>query len=469
MIIYRRLHEMVLLTLLVGLINLYDIVKNIQISIYDVININEKNIIYLLLITLFFFFIFFHSNQWSSSQFSLSNSMEFELILGLGLIGLFFIIISNDLILFFLALELYSISVYLLIFKNEINQARISILYFLLGSISSSLILLGFAIIYSQTGSLDLNYIIENISTILNYHNPHSFYTYDIPHLWWLSMGFGLFIIGLLFKLGAAPFQFWVIRVYTQMDLNILLYQSIVPKIAFIFIISNILSKFNNLPLANSFIYLLLFLLLFSALLSLFVGPIGGITHGINKFKTIIAYSSILHVGYLLLGLVSNYYSDYGGGITQYLLIYGLNTFQLILGFNILQNNYKIVNKINMNLLFFFFLISVFSFIGLPPFAGFYAKINIVLNCFYTNNLLFQFFSIFFIIISTLIALFLYLKFINLFFFSPNFKIEEYQFGVSKKEESYIFSYLFSFFTLFLFFYPIFLPYISPIFELLSI
>ena len=60
--------------------------------------------------------------------------MEFEIILGLGLIGLNFIIISNDFFLFYLALELYSLSVYLLLFKNEINSAKISILYFLLGA-----------------------------------------------------------------------------------------------------------------------------------------------------------------------------------------------------------------------------------------------------------------------------------------------------------------------------------------------
>ena len=456
MLLYRRLHEMVQLTLLVGLINIYDIVKNVNISIYDVIYINEKNIIYLLLITLFFFFIFFHSNHFYSSEYSLFNSMEFEIILGLGLIGLYFLIISNDFILFFLALELYSLSVYLLVFKNEINQSRISILYFLIGSISSSFILLGFSILYSQTGSLDINYIIENINTIIKYHNNS---------IGVLATGFALIFIGLLFKLGAAPFQFWVIRVYTQMDLNILLYQSIVPKIAYIFIISKFINKFDYFD--NSIISFLLFLLFSSALLSLFIGPIGGITHGVNKFKTIIAYSSILHVGYLLLGIVSNYYSEaIYLNIFQYLLIYGLNTFQFILAFYFLQNLYNKKNgNINTRLLFFFFLISIFSFIGLPPFAGFYGKLNIIFNCYFTNNLLFQLFAILFIIISTLIAIFLYLKFINYLYFIP----KEGFISIINNKESYFFAYILSFFSLFLFFYPIFLPYISPIFDILSI
>ena len=382
--------------------------------------------------------------------------MEFEIILGLGLIGLYFLIISNDFILFFLALELYSLSVYLLVFKNEINQSRISILYFLIGSISSSFILLGFSILYSQTGSLDINYIIENINTIIKYHNNS---------IGVLATGFALIFIGLLFKLGAAPFQFWVIRVYTQMDLNILLYQSIVPKIAYIFIISKFINKFDYFD--NSIISFLLFLLFSSALLSLFIGPIGGITHGVNKFKTIIAYSSILHVGYLLLGIVSNYYSEaIYLNIFQYLLIYGLNTFQFILAFYFLQNLYNKKNgNINTRLLFFFFLISIFSFIGLPPFAGFYGKLNIIFNCYFTNNLLFQLFAILFIIISTLIAIFLYLKFINYLYFIP----KEGFISIINNKESYFFAYILSFFSLFLFFYPIFLPYISPIFDILSI
>lgn len=457
MLLYRRLHEMILLILLLGLINLYDIIKNVNIALIgEVIYINEKNIIYLLLITLFFFFIFLHSNFFSSSKFSLLNSMEFELILGLGFIGLFFFIISNDFILFFLALELYSLSVYLLLFKNEINLARISILYFLIGSISSSFILLGFSILYTLTGSLDINYIIENLNTIIEYHNL-SFFGFN-P----ISIGFAFFFIGLLFKIGAAPFQFWVIRVYTQMDLKILIYQSIIPKIAYIYIISNIINKFEK----NTIIALLLFLLFSSALFSLFLGPIGGITHGVNKFKTIIAYSSILHVGYLLLGIVSNYYS--GAiylNIFQYLLIYGLNTLQFLIALYFLQNIYNNNKNINIRLLFFFFLISVFSFIGLPPFAGFYGKINIIFNCFLTNNLLFQLFAILFILISTLIALFLYLKFIKYLYFLP----KEGFISVTETENSYFFSYLLSFLTFFLFFYPFFFPYISPIFELLSL
>lgn len=447
----RKMHEMVLLILIMGMLNLYDIVKNVNISIYEIININEKNIIYLLLITLFFFFIFFHFKS-SSVEFSLTNSMEFELILGLGLLGLYFLILSNDFLLFFLALELYSLSVYLLLFKNEIKKASISILYFLLGSISSSLILFAISILYGYTGSLDIKYIFENLEIITNYHKEDNVV---------ILLGLALLLIGILFKLGSAPFQFWVVRVYTHMDLKILIYQSIVPKIAYIYFLSNLL-KF--LPSHHNYNVILLSLLLFSSFLSLFIGPIGGLAHGINKFKTIIAYSSILHVGYLLLGLVSNYYSEEVYlNIFQYLLIYGFNTFQFILAFFLIQSIFK-SNSINLPLLFFFLLISIFSFIGIPPFAGFYAKLNIIINCFETNNLLLQGFAILFIFLSTLIALFLYLKFLHLCYFSP-FNFSSFFLPYTT---SFFFPYLLSFFTLFLLFYPFFLPFLAPIYEILS-
>lgn len=456
MVVYRRLHEIVLITLIIGILNLYDIIKNVEISVYEIININEKNIIYLLLITLLFFFIFFHSNTNTTTiDGSINHSMEFELILGLGLIGISFLLFSNDLILFFLALELYSLSVYLLLFKNNLFQAKISILYFLLGSISSSLILLSFSILYSYTGSLDLSYIIENLEIIMDYHKNDKF----------LLLGLALFLFGLLFKIGSAPFQYWVIRVYTQMDIKVLIYQSIIPKIAYIFVISNIINKFNysNNNLSSFF----LLLLLSSALLSLFIGPIGGITHGINQFKTIIAYSSILHVGYLLLGLVSNFYNEnISLDLFQYLFIYAFNTFHFLLAFLFLQSFYK-KRSINIPILLINFIISIFSFIGLPPFAGFYAKLNILLNCFYTNNILLQVFGIIFILLSTLIALFLYLKFINYLYFYTKAKFSNN--NEENTNSSFLFSYLLSFFSLLLLLYPLFLSYLAPIFEILSV
>lgn len=494
-----RLHEMVLLILIIGMFNIYDILKNINISVYDVININEKNILYLVTLILFFTasLFFFKSNFLKKD--TGGNSLEFELILGLGLIGIYVLLLSNDLLLFFLALELYSLSVYLLLFKNNKKESKITILYFLLGSISSSFILLGIALLYNSTGSLDIKYIFQNIDIISSYLDQPSVGGWvglnNIP------VGLALFFCGLLFKIGSAPFQFWVIKVYTQMDLKILMYQSIVPKIAYIFLFSSFLNYLNNSLNAHAAV---IKLLLLSAFLSLFIGPIGAISKGVNKYKKLIAYSSIFHVGYLLLGLVANNYLSLhscgnaifsASAISQYLLIYGFNTLQFGLVFFFLpfcattltqkmaldgwgdldqkekvqSPNYVGGPSLNKPLLLFFLLISIFSFIGLPPFGGFYAKLNIVLNCLYTNNTLLQFFAILFIIFSTLIAAFLYLKFFHFFFFSPsalNPTLSIGNYTLSHYKNS---AYLLSFLSLFLLVYPIYLPYFLPIFELLAL
>lgn len=449
MLLYRRLHEIVLIVLIIGIMNIYDVIKNVNISIYEVININDKNMMYILLITLFFFLIFLNKNNEDR------YSLEFEIILALGLIGLNILLISNDLIIFFLSLELYSLSVYLLLFKNELNKAKITILYFLIGSISSSIILLGIAILYKYSGSLDLIFILQNLEILADYHYNQHLYLFS---------GLALFLFGLLFKLGAAPFYYWVIRVYSQMDIKILTYQSIVPKIVYILILISIFKNLNSEIFSPLFIKLLLF----SAFLSLFLAPIGGLTHGVNQFKTILAYSSTLHVGFLLLGLAANSNNIVEGeilNIFQYLTIYGINTFQLLLGFYILQNNENKKVLINKSLFLFSLLISLFSFIGLPPFAGFYAKLNIFLNCFNTNNEIF-YFAIFFMLISTLISSFLYLKFIHYLYFSD---LQKFLMADTLSSNLFTPVYLFSFFSLFLLFYPLFLPYLSPFFEYFSL
>lgn len=448
MLKYRRLHEIVLIELMIGLINMIDLIKNVRISIYEVININEKNMITLLIITFFFFLIFF--NKFTEDKISL----ELELILGIGLLGLFMIIISKDLLILFLSIELYSLSVYLLLFKNEKNKAQITILYFLLGSISSSLLLLGIAILYNYTGSLNIEYILENFEIITNYHIDNNFY---------LFFGLAIFFFALLFKIGAAPFQYWVLRVYTQMDIKILIYQSIIPKIVYILIFLNF---FNSLNSSSSLFLLLLF---FSSFLSLFIAPVGATTHGVNQFKTILAYSSILHVGFLLLGLAANYSLFFENkllsvNLIEYLVIYGFNTFHIFIGFYLLQNNNNSKLSLHKSLFFFFFLISLFSFIGLPPFAGFYAKLNIFLNCFNTNNFIF-FLAVLFILISTLISSFLYLKFIKFLYFS-DYSDNIIYLNNDNSSTSLFSSYLFSFLSLFLLFYPLFLPFLAPFFDL---
>lgn len=429
-----------MISVLIGIFNLYDIIKNVNILIFQFLEINDKNILYFLIIFLFFFLIFYNN---------LSLNLEFELILGLGVSALFFLLISKEIILFFLALELYSLSVYLLLFKNNPEKAKITVVYFLIGSISSCFILLSFALFYLNTGSLDLTLIFQQFDTFVSYHDNKI-----------LFFAVSLFFIGLLFKIGAAPFQFWVIRVYSQMDLNILIYQSIVPKIFYIFFFFSLLSHLDSSSLLTPF---LLKLLIFSSFLSLIIGAIGPLTHNVNHFKTILAYSSVLHVGYLLLGLaafISTTLNSPNLNILQYLLIYGFNTLHILMAFKIIE---KVLNRFqyNKSLLYLTILISVFSYIGLPPFAGFYAKLNIFFNVYFAENPIFLI-SIFLILISTIISAFLYLKFVHFFYFI-NLK------DVVTERETLLHPgiYLYSGLTIILGGYPILLPYFTPIFEYL--
>lgn len=432
-ILIGRLHEMVLMVLIIGNINIYQIFKNVKITLFDIIIINDNNLLFIFLISILFFLIFFKKNN-------LAKGNEFDIILGLGLIALNIIIMSNDLIVFYLALELYSLSVYLLLYKNEKIKAEITVLYFLLGSISSSLILFAIAIFYYFTGSLNMIFNFQYFSFIFNYHSNFLFYLGPIS-----------LIIGLLFKLGASPFQFWVIKIYNHMDLRILIYQSIIPKI--IYIVLLLFLCFNlNIPFFS-------YLLLFSAFLSLFIGSINALFYKVHNFKILFAYSSVLHVGFLLIGIATiiidnTIYVQSWANIMEYLGIYSINTFQILLAFSLLQmqfNNKLIINKY---LFIFSILISLFSFIGIPPLAGFYAKLNIIMNCYNTNNKL-LYLAIIIIIISTLISTFLYLKFFNFF----NFKTNPIFFYHQVQTSDITLSYIYSLLTILLILYPFFSNY----------
>ena len=424
---FRRLHMIVLPVLIIGLLNIYETIKNI--NIYDMVIINDKNIIILILISVFFFLIFY---------FFKSLTLELELILILSFIGINILLISNDIIIFFLALELYSLSVYLLVYKT--NKPIISLIYFIIGSISSILLLLSIAFLYLHTGSLDLIFILEFLNTFLVYHNTNI-----------LPFFLSFFIFILLFKLGSAPFQYWVIRIYSNMDFNIILYQSIIPKIVYIVIL---LSIFKS-GISENNIYLI-YIILIPSFLSLFIGSIGPLIHKVKHYKTIMAYSSIYNTGFLLLGVASYGFLLKNGinnivNIIEYLLIYSINTLHLFISFLIPFSPYFFISL----------LISVFSFIGIPPFAGFFAKLNIIYSSINCESPIF-FLGVIIMLLTTLIASFFYLKFINSIYFNKNIIY------MKKENFSENIYYLYSLLTILLVLYPLISSFLNPFFLLFS-
>lgn len=293
---------------------------------------------------------------------------EYPLISLFTIIGSILLIKSNNLMLMFIAIELQSYSLYTLcvIYNETENSTKAGLKYFFLGGLASILILLGIAIIYAESGLLNL----EQIKVLINYKEFETN----------VNLGILIMLVGYLFKIGAAPFHSWSPDVYNEVPTKITAWISVLPKVGLLIFVG-ILFEFIN-DSYNS-------ILILAGMLSILVGAIGGVSQ--NNFKRLLGYSGIANVGYMLLtlGCYTSYIKE---GFVMYLLQYSLvsaNIFVLLILLGIyaakfnntastlspirLISDFKNLFKYNP-VLIILLSISLFSLIGIPPLVGFYSK-----------------------------------------------------------------------------------------------
>ena len=382
-------------------------------------------------------------NDTGQNILSINNyRIKYSIIVLISTLGSLLLVSSSNLITLYLSLELQSFGVYILASLYRHSELAISagLKYFLLGSLASCIILLGCGLIYTFTGLTNLESIYSMISVIDNNNNI----------LLGFSLGLILIFIGLLFKIAAAPLHNWAPDVYADSATIITTWLTIIPKISIFLILFeiqthiniieniNIISELN--PLNNIINNNSLWsknLLLISSLLSLLIGTILGLAQ--SKLKRLLAYSTISHVGFILLALAINSEQSIEAlifYIIQY-TITNLNTFLIIILFGyIIKNSFRdliqsimvedetgIENDINYisELKGQFFLnpvlsisltICLFSMAGIPPLIGFFSK-QFVLYSAIQNG--YYFMSIIAIIVSIISASY-YLKIIKIIF-----------------------------------------------------
>ena len=305
------------------------------------------------------------------------TSFEYNILTILGLIGTLYILQANDLLSLYLSIELQSLVFYILVsFKRTSEFAtEAGLKYFILGSFSSSLLLLGNSFMYTITGTTNL----ENYTKLLTGFSDHNllFSTAVITSLIFI-------VVGLLFKLGSAPFHLWLPDVYEGAPTITTIFLIVIPKISLIVLLFKIfIINFQE------YYFLLQKIILYSSISSLLVGSFGALRQ--SKWKRFVAYSSITHVGFILLGYLSNNnFSLFC--ILLYTLIYIFTTLSLfifILSFRkkiFLKNSqsrylkditgFSILNPILSLILVIMF----FSMAGIPPFSGFFTKTFIIFN-----------------------------------------------------------------------------------------
>ena len=343
-----------------------------------------------------------------------NNNFEYVVLVVTSILGLLLLCSSNDLILAYLAIELQSVAFYIMAaFKKNSNYSVESGLkYFIIGSLSSAFFLFGSSLIYGCVGSLSF----DDLNMFLSLSSLDSVLSDKLSLVY---LGFIILCVSILIKLAAAPFHFWSLDVYEGSPNSTTFFFAVVPKIGLFLLLMRICYVgFYDVFVAQYQIYFFAF-----AVLSIFVGSIGGLEQ--RKLKTLLAYSSISHTGYLLLSFSSGNIE----GIQlmfYYLVIYmisGLCLWSVYMFVRQKRSNY--FNKTNKELgdlvllkesnpmLALILSITLFSIAGIPPLVGFLAKIGIFLTVVKSSAHLVAVISILLSVIST----FYYIRLIKILYF----------------------------------------------------
>jgi NADH-ubiquinone oxidoreductase chain 2 len=337
-----------------------------------------------------------------SEQFTL---IEYALIILFVISGATLLLASGDLISIYLCIELQSFSLYIIssMHRNSESSTGSALTYFLLGGLSSCFILLGIGLIYANSGITNLDGIYSIISDSEKYVYYSTWYMHS-----YIFYSLLLISVGLLFKIAAAPFHWWSPDVYDGVPTIVTTFIAILGKIAILVLLLELVQYTSCLLKSSLQYYSWTTSLSISCFLSLLIGTILGLTQ--TRIKRLLAYSTISHIGFILLALIVHNidsYQAYIFYIIQY-IITNLNVFFIIIAIgyslylyytdtteynNLQEKNNSPIQLISQlkgyfsinPILALCLVITMFSFIGLPPLIGFFGK-QLVLTTALDNN-----------------------------------------------------------------------------------
>ena len=326
---------------------------------------------------------------------------EYPILILTSLLGMLIMVSANDFLTLYLGLELQSLSVYILAAtkREEKRSTEAAIKYFVLGALASGIMLYGITLIYGFTGSTNFT----------NVTSPLIFFS-TLPK--GVIVGLVFVLIGFAFKLSAAPFHMWTPDVYEGVPTPVTAFFAIVPKLAAIslFIRVIVAGPFSHYAFQWEQVVIAI------AIISMIVGAYGAIWQ--SNIKRLLAYSSIGHVGYMLLGIIAN---DMEGvqSVLNYMVIYILSSiviFGILLSLKVRNGS---ENNLIENIDDFKGLANchpvVALMIGLPfpPFPGFFAKFFV-----FTAAINHQFYIIAVIgLLASVVAAYYYLRIVKIMYF----------------------------------------------------
>ena len=344
-------------------------------------------------------FALFFTNQYIKDN--KIDQFEYPILIMSAILGMFVMVSSNNLIGLYLGIELQSLSLYVLasLNRDSVKSTEAGVKYFVLGALSSGLLLYGCSLIYGFTGSTNYYIIAEN---------------FDSRNLG-LLFGLVFILIGLAFKISAVPFHMWTPDVYEGAPTSVTAFFALAPKVAgFGAIIRILYVAFGNVFVEWQII------LIFISVASMILGAVAAI--GQTNIKRLVAYSSISHMGYGLAGLATGIDEGVSASIL-YIFLYvvmNIGSFVCILIMkrkNIYFENIRDLSGLSKNhpVIAFSFTVFLFSLAGIPPLAGFFAKFYIFMAVIKA-----ELFALAVIgLVTSVISAFYYLKIIKIIYFDP--------------------------------------------------
>ena len=325
--------------------------------------------------------------------------IEYPILILSSVLGMMVMISSNDLIVFYMGLELQSLALYVLATFNrdQLKSSEAGLKYFVLSALSSGLLLYGCSLIYGFTGSTNFDLIANQLKS-----DEYA-----------ITFGIVFILVGLAFKISAVPFHMWAPDVYEGSPTSVTLFFTMVPKVAAL----TVFIRFLYVPFVN-LIDQWQMILVFLSIASMLFGAIAAI--GQTNLKRLIAYSSISHIGYALAGLAIGTNDGIQSSVI-YITIYiimNLGFFSCLLMMKRNNEYYEDIDDLsglskNHPLMSLSLLVILFSLAGIPPLAGFFAKFYIFKAVIEQS----MYFLAIVGLLSTVVAAFYYLRIIKIMYF----------------------------------------------------
>ena len=348
----------------------------------------------------------------SSSKFLKDKKIfkiEYPILLLSSILGMMIMVSSNDLIVFYMGLELQSLALYVLASFDRNNKlsSESGLKYFVLSALSSGLLLYGCSLIYGFSGTTNFNEISQNIREVQ----------------YGLTLGIVFILVGLSFKISAVPFHMWAPDVYAGSPTSVTMFFAILPKIAAL----TVFIKFLYIPFIN-LIDQWKIIIIFLSIASMIFGAVAAI--GQRNLKRLMAYSSISHMGFALAGLSVGTNDGIQSSVSYISIYLVMNVAFFSCLFMLKRNNnyFESLDDLsglskNHPLLSVSLLIILFSLAGIPPLAGFFAKFYVFLSVVKEG----MYFLAIIGLLSTVVAAFYYIRIIKIIYFEP--EKEKYDMG----------------------------------------